>query len=166
MNNILRNFNLFVDGTNYAGQIEEINLPKPTVKTEEHRVGGMDAPIALDMGMEALKADFTLTGFDPAVLRAFGLQPGRSTPLTARGALRNEDGTTTAVAVTMTGTLKMADPGTWKTGGKSPLKIEVDLRYYKLDHGGVTVHEIDVIGMKRVINGVDQLAEMRAALGL
>jgi P2 family phage contractile tail tube protein len=77
MNNILRNFNLFVDGTNYAGQIEEINLPKPTVKTEEHRVGGMDAPIALDMGMEALKADFTLTGFDPrrpARLRAAARQ--------------------------------------------------------------------------------------------
>jgi phage tail tube protein FII len=31
---------------------------------------------------------------------------------------------------------------------------------------GRTVYEIDPIGMRRVINGVDQLAAQRSALGL
>ena len=42
----------------------------------------------------------------------------------------------------------------------------VALRYYKLEIGGETIHEIDAENMKRVINGVDQLEKRRAALGL
>ncbi len=53
---ILRNFNVFVDGRGYAGKIEEITLPKLTIKTEEYRAGGMDIPISIDMGMEKLEA--------------------------------------------------------------------------------------------------------------
>ena len=32
---ILKNFNLFVDGRGYAGRVDEITLPKLTIKTEE-----------------------------------------------------------------------------------------------------------------------------------
>ncbi|EGH24729.1 major tail tube protein, partial [Pseudomonas amygdali pv. mori str. 301020] len=38
--------------------------------------------------------------------------------------------------------------------------------YYKLEVDGRVVYEIDALGMKRVINGVDQLAAERSALGL
>ena len=41
----LKNMNLFVNGKGYAGVIDEITLPKLTVKTEEYRGGGMDMPI-------------------------------------------------------------------------------------------------------------------------
>jgi len=47
---ILKNFNVFVDGRGYAGKIDEITLPKLTIKTEEYRAGGM--------GMEKLEADY------------------------------------------------------------------------------------------------------------
>jgi len=53
---ILKNFNVFANGVSYAGRAEEVSLPKLTVKTEEFRGGGMDAPVELDMGME--KMDF------------------------------------------------------------------------------------------------------------
>lgn len=43
--NILRNVNVFVDGRGYAGRAQEVTLPKLAVKTEEHRAGGLDAPI-------------------------------------------------------------------------------------------------------------------------
>ncbi len=46
---ILRNFNVFVDGRGYAGKIDEITLPKLTIKTEEYRAGGMDIPINIDI---------------------------------------------------------------------------------------------------------------------
>ena len=39
---VLKNMNLFVDGRGYAGRIDEIQLPKLTLKTEEHRAIGMD----------------------------------------------------------------------------------------------------------------------------
>lgn len=40
------------------------------------------------------------------------------------------------------------------------------MTFYKLEVDGRPVYEIDALGMKRVINGVDQLAAQRAALGL
>lgn len=40
------------------------------------------------------------------------------------------------------------------------------LTYYKLEIDGRVIYEIDALGMKRVINGVDQLAAQRTALGL
>ncbi|WP_410541965.1 phage major tail tube protein [Wolbachia endosymbiont (group A) of Portevinia maculata] len=61
---ILKNFNVFVDGRGYAGKIDEITLPKLTIKTEEYRAGGMDIPINIDMGMEKLEADFTFAEYD------------------------------------------------------------------------------------------------------
>lgn len=45
---VLKNFSLFVDGRGYAGKAEEVTPPKLTIKTEEFRGGGMDAPIDID----------------------------------------------------------------------------------------------------------------------
>lgn len=53
--NILKNFNVFVDGKGYAGKIDEITLPKLTIKTEEYHAGGVDIPISIDMGWKSLK---------------------------------------------------------------------------------------------------------------
>ena len=74
---VLKNLNLFVDGRGYAGRVDEITLPKLTVKTEEHRAGGMDAPVRLDMGMEALEATLMLAELDEAVFATFGLLSGQ-----------------------------------------------------------------------------------------
>ena len=57
---VLKNMNLFVDGRGYAGRIDEIQLPKLTLKTEEHRAGGMDLPVEIDLGMEKLEAELTI----------------------------------------------------------------------------------------------------------
>jgi hypothetical protein len=38
--------------------------------------------------------------------------------------------------------------------------------YYKLNVNGTDVIEIDVVNMKRIIKGVDQLASQRTALGI
>ncbi|BET34742.1 hypothetical protein wCIFem_11920 [Wolbachia pipientis] len=46
---ILKNFNVFVDGRGYAGKIDEITLPKLTIKTEEYRAGGMDITVNIDI---------------------------------------------------------------------------------------------------------------------
>lgn len=163
---VLKNLNLFVDGRGQAGQLEDYNPPKMTLKMDEFRGGGMDASIEIDQGMDKLETDFSLVGYDADVLALFGVRNGADTPLVARGVLVSHDGTTTAVAHFMRGRVKMADPGSWKPGEKAPLKIGVALTYYKLLHGDRVVHEIDVENMVRIIDGVDQLALQRAALGL
>ncbi len=163
---ILRQVNLFVDGRGYMGRVEEIELPKLTVKTEEFRAGGMDAPVELDMGMEKLESTLTVSGVDRELLKLWGVAPGNITPLSVQGSLQSEDGTVTTVEVRLRGQAKEIDWGTWKPGEKAPLKIMLALRYYKLTHGGELVHEIDVENMIRVVAGVDQLQQQRDALGI
>ncbi|SMG63879.1 Phage major tail tube protein, partial [methanotrophic bacterial endosymbiont of Bathymodiolus sp.] len=58
LDDILKNMALFVDGRGFAGNVEELTLPKLTLKTEEFRNGGMDAPIEVEMGMEKLESEF------------------------------------------------------------------------------------------------------------
>ncbi|MGZ4953587.1 MAG: phage major tail tube protein [Methylobacter sp.] len=166
LNDILKNLNLFVDGRGYAGNVEELSPPKLTMKTEEFRNGGMDAPVEVEMGMEKLEASFSLTKYDAEVLKIFGLAPGNTKPMTFRGSLSGEDGVEKAVVIQMQGMLKEMDPGSWKPGDKASLKGTVALRYYKHTIGTEVVHEIDVPNMIRIVNGVDQLAVTRKNLGM
>ena len=61
---VIKAMNLFADGKGYAAVVEEITPPKISMKTEEFRAGGMDAPIELDTGMEKLECSFTLAKYD------------------------------------------------------------------------------------------------------
>jgi len=162
---VLKNFNLFVDGRGYAGRVEEVTLPKLSLKTEELRAGGMDVPISLDMGMEKLECDITIAEYDPELLKMFGLSEGAQVPLTMRGAFDGENGVM-PVVVTLHGSWREVDFGNWKAGEKASLKISVALRYYRLEMDGKEIVEVDAENMVRKINGKDQLKAMRSALGM
>ncbi len=166
LDDVLKNMSLFVNTRGYAGNVEELVLPKLTLKTEEFRNGGMDAPMEVELGMEKLECEFTLTKFDREALRLFGVLDGQPIPLTVRGAVVSDNGTTVPVIVNLQGFIRELDFGSWKAGDKATLKFMVSLRYYKLTHGGEVLHEIDIPNMVRTINGVDQLASQRAALGV
>jgi P2 family phage contractile tail tube protein len=163
---VRKNLNLFVDGRGFAGNIEEFNPPTLTAKTEEFRGGGMNAPVKLRMGMEAMDTDFSLKQYSKDVLALFGLAAGGAVALTAREALESADGTVTPVVHAMRGTIVEVDQGTVKPGEPTPLKFSLNLSYYKLQHGSTVVQEIDVVNMVHIVNGVDQLAAQRAALGI
>lgn len=163
---MLANMNLFVDGISFQGDIPSLTLPKLTLKTEEHRAGGMDMAIEMDMGMEKMEASYTSTGVRKESLKFFGLADGNAFNGTFRGTYKIQRGETKPVIVTLRGTQKEIDFGDWKPGDKAELKHSVAVTYYKLEVGGETIYEIDPVGMKRVINGVDQLASQRRDLGV
>jgi P2 family phage contractile tail tube protein len=162
---VLRGFNLFVDGKGYAGKVEELELPKLTLKTEEFRAGGMDAPVELDMGMEKLECSFTLGDLSTDAMKFFGLSHNQPVSLTFRGALGLGDESVVPVVVQAQGMMREQDLGTWKPGEKLQHKITVALKYYRYDQDGELIHEIDVENMVRTVNGVDQLAQTRSAIG-
>ena len=163
---ILRNVNLFVDGRGYAGRVTQATLPKLTVKTEEHRAGGMDAPVEIDMGLEKLEASWTMSSVDADILKRWGLAPGETTPVTFRGVLQSEDGVVKAAVAACRGLVREVDYGDWKPGEKAELKIMMAVRRYRLEIDGETLHDIDVDNMVRIVDGTDQLAAQRAALGI
>lgn len=163
---IRKYFNVFYNGWGMAGKCEEFNPPKLTAKLEDYLGGGMFAPAEITMGLEKLESDFTLKSFDKNVLSTFGVVEG--SPLTAslREVLEDDDGTQTGVIHTLRGKVKEIDQGTVKTGEAAKLKTTMALVYYRLDHGGTTVWEIDVANMIFKQNGTDLLANARSLLGI
>lgn len=163
---VRKNFNIFFDGRGYAGQSEDYEAPKLALTTEDFRGGGMHAPVELKMGMEKLESSFSLIAYDADVLSRFDIVEGRDVQVTVREVLESQDGTTTGVVHSHRGYIKSIDPGTSKAGDKPTLKISLALSYYRLQHGARTIHEIDVPNMVHLVNGVDQLAAQRNALGI
>ncbi len=164
----LKNFNLFVDGNNYAGLVEEATPPKISIKNEEHRAGGMDGPIPLDMGMEEFSLEMTIAENNADLLKATGILNAKETQFTLRGAMNNDasPGDTKAIVVNGRGGISEADLGSWKSGDKTQLKLTAKLKAYKLTIDGDVIYDIDFMTMKRVINGTDQLESQRGAIGL
>ena len=163
---VLKNMNLFVDGRGYAGRVDEIELPKLTLKTEEHRAGGMDVPVEIDLGMEKLETSLTIADYDPDVFKLFGLLDRQDTPVTVRGAIQRQGEAAQPVVVSLRGGWKEIDSGTWKPGDKSTLKVSAALNYFKLTIAGEEVVEVDAKNLVRKVGGVDQMSEIRKAIGL
>lgn len=163
---LLKNFAAFVDGRGYAGEVSEYNPPDLTLMVEDFRAGGMDAPLAVDMGMEGLEASLVFTKYDADVLQLFGVAEGTSVPLTVRGALESYDGTVKQVVHQMRGRITSLARGTWTPGSLAPLTVTMRLAYYREEVAGVVLNEIDIPNMVRVIAGVDRLAAQRAAMGI
>lgn len=164
---ILKNFNLFVDGRGYAGNVSELTLPTLNLKLDEHRAGAMDAPISIDMGMEKLECSFSLSEHGSEVLKLFGVtNTGRGVALTARGSVESLTGEKIPVVVNMEGTVSSIEDDAWQAGEKVMQKFTVQLVGYKYSSNGELIHEIDIPNMVRIVDGVDQLAQTRANIGL
>ena len=164
--NILKNFNLYIDGRGYAGNVDEVQLPALNVVAEDYRSGGMDAPIELDMGMEKLEATFKLSKFDRDVLVKWGVTTGAVLPFVLRGAVESLDGTVLAVVVKLTGRIHGLEMDAITPGAKAGMTFRFAAVSYSYQQDGETLIDIDVRNMKRVIGGVDRLAAQRKAIGL
>ncbi|WP_176307943.1 phage major tail tube protein [Burkholderia ambifaria] len=162
----LNNMALYVDGRGFAGRSPELSPPKLKIKTEDYRAGGMDAPVKIDQGMEAMQAAFSMGSVERDVLKFFGLADNNAFNATFRGAFRDTRGKVKSVALIMRGMLSEYDPGSWKPGSTSEIKYTAELSYYKAEIDGAVIHEIDVMNTIRIIDGVDQIADVRKALGM
>jgi hypothetical protein len=159
----IRNFNAFVDGISYFGKATEAKLPQPKVQTEAHRGAGMEGAVGIDMGLEALSCEITFAEWDPALHKKFG----RSERFVLRPAqMGEEDNEATTIIVTVSGLIATAETGDLKPGANTTLKLVMDVRSYKLEIDGEVIHDIDLVNAKRVIGGVDQMASLRAAMGI
>ena len=163
---ILKNFNLYVDGRGYAGNVDEVQLPALNITEEDYRAGGMDAPVALDMGMEKLEATFKVSKFDKALITKWGVSAGGRIPLVLRGALESLDGTVQAIVVKLTGSIHNLEFDTVTPGSKSGMSFKLAATSFHYEQDGEVLIDIDVLNMKRIIGGVDRLAAIRNAIGI
>lgn len=165
MPQILRALNVFVDGRSHAGVLEKAKLPVVELETEEHRAGGMDLSIDVETGMKPLRAELTFSEIDPVNYGLLNLSNNGQVNFTLRGSL-DQDGRRVPVVLVMQGSWTKIDTGDWQVGKKIQKTAALSLRYYALTIDNAPVVLIDVLNMKRVIGGVDQLAEDRKNAGL
>lgn len=164
--NMLKNFNLYVDGRGYAGNVDEVQLPNLNTVGEDYRAGGMDAPIEIDLGMEKLEATFAVSKFDKNLITKWGVVAGGNVPLVLRGALESLDGVVQPVVVKLVGKIHGLEIGAITPGGKTAMTFRMVAHAYSYSQDGEVLIDIDVKNMKRVIGGTDRLAEQRRAIGL
>ncbi|MFN7042963.1 MAG: phage major tail tube protein [Acidovorax temperans] len=163
----IKNFATFVDGVSYAGEMPEVTLPKLARKMDDYRSGGMNAPVKADFGMEGMEAELTAAGYMSDLFKSWGTLRHDGVMLRFAGALQADDGENVdALEIVMRGRFSEIDPGSAKAGEATAIKYKAALSYYKLTINGETLIEIDAVNMIEMVNGVDRLAESRAALGI
>lgn len=165
MPRVLKNMNLFVDGTGLLGLCDEVHLPDLRLKVDEHRGGGMDAPISIDMGMDKLELGFTMSEYNENIFAQFGLVSQNAVQVTFRGAMQNDD-STTPILILANGMYTDLNMGTSKPGDRNKFEAKIALRKYHLTIGARSLVEIDIDNFTRIIDGADQLLGMRACLGI
>lgn len=165
----LKNLNLFNDGGSCKGVVSSVTLPKLARKLEAWRGGGMDGPVKVDLGLsdDGLQLEWTLGGWDLLALRQFGATSASGVQLRFAGAVQRDDtGEVSAVEVVVRGRHEEIDFGESKPGEDTEHKVVTTCSYYKLTVDGEELIEIDLLNMICIVDGVDLLAEQRAAIGL
>jgi len=163
----LKNFNVFNDGNNYIGKVEEVTLPKLSRKMEEWRGGGMDGPVSIDLGQEAITLEWTGGGLLKEALSQYGITQVGGCLIRFAGAYQSDDtGAVDAVEVVVRGRHKELDFGSAKPGDNTQHKFTTPCSYYKLSINGAIKIEIDLLNLIFMVDGVDRLAEQRRALGV
>ena len=163
----LRNFSLFIDGQGFAGRVTECTLPTLEINLEEYRAGGLDAPVEIDQGMSASRLGVHPRGIRPRGDQALRpLRPERCSGHHPRALQRNGDTAAVSLVANFTGHIKNFDPGSLEAGAMTEATFTMGLRYYRLSIANEDLVEIDVENMVRTINGTDQLASLREAMGV
>ncbi|EFO32138.1 phage tail tube protein FII [Roseibium sp. TrichSKD4] len=168
MRHILQGFTMFIDGDDYGIDTEEIELPIPTPTEQTYRGGGMDLEVNMPMAaLEALEATVKMSGHSPDVMKMLGRGPGKKKRITFRGAVLEErDGETVPHVCVIEGVPMAGSRDRWQRGEKSGLEFKISgITYFRYDVKDAPVHEIQHYPPKRIIDGVDELAGINAALG-
>lgn len=159
----IRNFNAFIDGVSFAGRVLEGKIPEVKLTTAAHRGGGMDGPVAQDMGTEAMQAEVTLAEWVPDLVTLIGTRKRMVLRPVARG---QHDFSADAFIATLGGLWSTNNFADLKPGSDMPLKLTLEVDYFRMLKDGDELFEIDIEAGKRVVGGIDQLAATRAAMGL
>lgn len=160
---VLTKVALFADGRSYAGECNQVTLPELNIQTEEFRAGGMDSPVEMDMGMDAMRASFEFLSVPAEIMKLFGRE---DVPVTCRGLLKSHDGTKRGATAELRGKFIGQNPNNWQAGQQNNYTGTFAVTFYRLTIGGEVIHEIDTVRMVRIIGGIDQLEVDRQALGI
>jgi P2 family phage contractile tail tube protein len=161
---LIRAFNVFVDGFGYLGVAQKADLPQPKIATESYRGSGMEMPVANDMGLEAMTAKVTMGEYVP---RLFDLLGKRITMTLRPGERALEDGASRPFVFTMDGLITAPGFDALEQGKASMMHLTMEIDRLRVFVDGAAKWDLsNRPGAPRIVNGVDQLADLRASMGI
>lgn len=162
----LKYLKVYNDGEAYMGETAEVTVPKLARKFEDYRGGGMDAPVGIDLGGEAIEFEWKIGGLLEQVYRQFGATSINALQLRFVGSYQDDNtGQTKTADITVRGRHQEIDPGSAKGGDDTEQTVKTRCAYYKLMIDGWPIIEKDEMNMMFIVNGRDLLAQHRANLG-
>lgn len=166
--NRLTNANVYLDGGNQLGKIEEMSAP--TVKTvkAEHKALGMIGKAEFTSGIDKLEAKIKWNSFYADVLKKVA-NIYSTVKLQIRGNLESYDasGRSAQVPVVVYLTAQCSDfpLGSYKQHDNVELETNLSVYYYKLEINREVITEVDVLANIYKVNGVDLMADFRNNIG-
>lgn len=162
----LKNMNLYNDGVSYFGLVPEVTIPTIARKLEGYR-GNFDSELMIDHGGEAISFEWKPGGIIEQIYEQFGVTTIDGLMLRWVGAYQDDStGTYKTVEIVVRGRHQEIAPGTGKPGDDTEESVKTACSYYKLTVDGRVLIEKDELNHVFIVNGVDRLAEQRAALGI
>ena len=116
-----KNFNVRINGLSYSGLATEVKLPDLKIKTEEYLAAGMDGPIPIDMGLEKLEAELTLSEFSSDIAAMFGLRIGAPQVIIVSGQQQDNLGVPSPIVAVFNGGVTDLEFGAWKPAEKAEI---------------------------------------------
>ncbi|MCT4638949.1 MAG: phage major tail tube protein [Bacteroidales bacterium] len=160
MINKISNANVYINGVNLLGKLEEINLPTIKQKMAEFKALGMYATVELPVGLEKMEAKLKWNSFYPEVLAGANLTTATNLVLRANVEKYNPGGQLTQEPLTciINGVFKSIPLGTFKPGDKvSGIEHTMSVYYLKQAIGDLQIVEVDVWNSILAIGAIDQL---------
>lgn len=161
----LKNFNCFLDGESCIGKVPEITLPKLTKKVEQYRAGGMLGEVDIEMGMDKLELEAKFGGIACRALRSWGAIGVAGVQTLFVGAYQEDlTGGVLAAELVTQGMIVEVDAGNAKVGDNTEWMAKQTLSYLKWTIAGRVEVEIDLLNCIMIVDGVDRMAAIRAAI--
>lgn len=160
---ILKDFNLFVNGLGNLGKSKEVKLPTLKFKTVEVDNGGMAGPIDIPINLDKLEAEMHFSDFDPAKMGLVGLFHNQGQIYGFRGSIKDGSVEVPLVAE-IGGSVVEVEPDT-KKGEEIKNSYKISVTFYRLTKAGVQIFLIDKPNDIVMIGTTDINAVTRANIG-
>lgn len=163
---ILKDFNLFVNGVGNLGKAKEVTLPTVKFETVEADNGGIAGKYDFPVNLDKLEAEFSFSDIDPVKAGLIGsvnfLTSG--TLFVFRGSIK--DGAAEIPVIAALGGSITEMPVETKKGEEIKSTYKMSVTHYELTMGGQPIYVIDKLLNTVIIGGVDYNAVTKANIGV
>ncbi len=163
------NGNLYLDGSNLLGKVQEATLPEIVSKMSEFNALGMVGTTEYPSGFEMMEMTTVLHAYDEALLASLG-DPNTRHRLQLRTQIDDysSSGVTQQIPAVIyaTASAKKVPMGAYTAHERVTQEITWSVYYCRLEINGNAVIEYDAVANIYKVGGVDKLATYRANLGL